>query len=30
MAFCDGSVQAVAYDIDEDVHRQQANRLDGN
>jgi prepilin-type processing-associated H-X9-DG protein len=30
MAFCDGSVQDVAYDIDEQVHRQQANRLDGN
>jgi len=30
MAFCDGSVQAVAYDIDQEVHRHQANRLDGN
>jgi prepilin-type processing-associated H-X9-DG protein len=30
MAFCDGSVQTISYDIDMDVHRQQANRLDGN
>lgn len=30
MAFCDGSVREVAYDIDTQVHRQQANRLDGN
>lgn len=30
MAFCDGSVQAINYDIDMQVHRQQANRLDGN
>jgi prepilin-type N-terminal cleavage/methylation domain-containing protein/prepilin-type processing-associated H-X9-DG protein len=30
MAYCDGSVQSVGYDIDEQVHRQQANRLDGN
>ncbi len=30
MTFCDGSVQAVGYDIDMEVHRQQANRLDGN
>ena len=30
MAFCDGSVQVVGYDVDENVHRQQANRLDGN
>jgi prepilin-type processing-associated H-X9-DG protein len=29
MAFCDGSVQTIDYDIDRDVHRQQANRLDG-
>jgi prepilin-type N-terminal cleavage/methylation domain-containing protein/prepilin-type processing-associated H-X9-DG protein len=29
MAFCDGSVRDVAYDIDMQVHRQQANRLDG-
>jgi prepilin-type processing-associated H-X9-DG protein len=30
MAYCDGSVHAVDYDIDRDVHRQQANRLDGD
>jgi prepilin-type processing-associated H-X9-DG protein len=30
MAFCDGSVRPVEYEIDRDVHRQQANRLDGN
>lgn len=30
MAYCEGSVQTVSYDIDEQVHRQQANRLDGN
>ena len=30
MAYCDGSVQTVSYDIDMTVHRQQANRLDGN
>ena len=30
MAFCDGSVQAINYEIDMQVHRQQANRLDGN
>lgn len=29
MAFCDGSVQQVNYDIDPLVHRYQANRLDG-
>jgi prepilin-type N-terminal cleavage/methylation domain-containing protein/prepilin-type processing-associated H-X9-DG protein len=29
MAFCDGSVRTVEYDIDAEVHRQQANRLDG-
>ena len=29
MAFCDSSVRDVAYDIDMQVHRQQANRLDG-
>lgn len=28
-AFCDGSVQLVAYDIDPLVHRWQANRQDG-
>jgi prepilin-type N-terminal cleavage/methylation domain-containing protein/prepilin-type processing-associated H-X9-DG protein len=30
MAFCDGSVQSVSYDIDPDIHRFLANRLDGN
>jgi prepilin-type processing-associated H-X9-DG protein len=30
MAFCDGSVRAVEYDIDAEVHRQQAKRLDGS
>jgi prepilin-type processing-associated H-X9-DG protein len=29
MAMCDGSVQSVSYDIDRNVHRFQANRLDG-
>lgn len=29
MAFCDGSVRVINYDIDRDVHRYQANRLDG-
>ena len=29
MAFCDGSVRPVSYDVDSDVHRQQANRQDG-
>ena len=29
MAFCDGSVRDVAYDIDADVHRRQACRSDG-
>jgi len=29
MAFCDGSVRTVSYDVDRDVHRFQANRLDG-
>jgi len=29
MAFCDGSVRDVAYEIDPEVHRQQANRLNG-
>ena len=29
MAFCDGSVREIAYDIDALVHRHQANRLDG-
>ncbi len=30
MAFCDGSVRTVGYDIDAEAHRQQSNRLDGN
>jgi prepilin-type N-terminal cleavage/methylation domain-containing protein/prepilin-type processing-associated H-X9-DG protein len=30
MAFCDGSVQQLSYDVDPLVHRWQANRLDGN
>jgi len=29
MAFCDGSVRTINYDIDRDVHRYQANRMDG-
>ena len=29
MAFCDGSVREISYDIDRDVHRYFANRLDG-
>jgi prepilin-type processing-associated H-X9-DG protein len=29
MAFCDGSVREISYDIDRDVHRHAANRLDG-
>jgi len=29
MAFGDGSVQFIAYDIDPEVHRQNGNRLDG-
>ncbi|MDZ4658735.1 MAG: hypothetical protein SH868_14260, partial [Bythopirellula sp.] len=29
MAFCDGSVQAIGYEIEDSVHRAQANRLDG-
>lgn len=29
MAFCDGSVREISYDVDRDVHRHQANRLDG-
>jgi prepilin-type processing-associated H-X9-DG protein len=28
MAFCDGSVQEISYDIDRDVHRQSAVRFD--
>jgi prepilin-type N-terminal cleavage/methylation domain-containing protein/prepilin-type processing-associated H-X9-DG protein len=30
MAMCDGSVHAIGYDIDPNVHRYLANRLDGN
>jgi prepilin-type N-terminal cleavage/methylation domain-containing protein/prepilin-type processing-associated H-X9-DG protein len=30
MAFCDGSVHEISYDIDMEVHRRQANRLDGD
>jgi hypothetical protein len=30
MAFCDGSVQSVSYDVDRDTHRYLAHRLDGN
>ena len=29
-AFCDGSVRAIDYEIDRDVHRQYGNREDGN
>lgn len=29
MSFCDGSVRAISYDIDRDVHRFLASRLDG-
>jgi prepilin-type processing-associated H-X9-DG protein len=29
MAFCDGSVRVVSYDIEKEVHRASANRLDG-
>jgi prepilin-type N-terminal cleavage/methylation domain-containing protein/prepilin-type processing-associated H-X9-DG protein len=29
MAMCDGSVRGLAYDVDQEVHRQAANRLDG-
>jgi prepilin-type N-terminal cleavage/methylation domain-containing protein/prepilin-type processing-associated H-X9-DG protein len=30
MAMCDGSVHAIGYDIDPNVHRYLANRFDGN
>ena len=29
MSMCDGSVHSLSYDIDSDVHRYLANRLDG-
>jgi prepilin-type N-terminal cleavage/methylation domain-containing protein/prepilin-type processing-associated H-X9-DG protein len=29
MAFCDGHVEALSYDIDIEVHRNHANRFDG-
>jgi len=29
MAFCDGSVRTISYDIDSLTHRWQANRMDG-
>jgi prepilin-type N-terminal cleavage/methylation domain-containing protein len=29
MAFCDGSVRLISYQIDEDVHRRLGNRQDG-
>jgi hypothetical protein len=29
MAMCDGSLQSISYDIDRDVHRYLASRLDG-
>jgi prepilin-type N-terminal cleavage/methylation domain-containing protein len=28
-AFCDGSVRAIAYEVDREVHRQSGNRKDG-
>jgi hypothetical protein len=28
MAFCDGAVQTVAFDVDPYVHRWRGNRLD--
>lgn len=28
MAFCDGSVEVIGYEISSEVHRRQANRLD--
>lgn len=30
MAFCDGSVQTVSYDVDWQVHRDMGDRADGN
>ena len=29
MAFCDGSVRGLTYDIEPQLHRRNANRLDG-
>ncbi|MEN1679300.1 MAG: DUF1559 domain-containing protein [Planctomycetota bacterium] len=29
MSFCDGSVRTLSYDVDQNVHRFQANRIDG-
>lgn len=29
MAFCDGSVRELSYEVDRDTHRYSANRLDG-
>jgi hypothetical protein len=29
MVFCDGSVQALSYDIEAKIHRRLANRFDG-
>jgi prepilin-type processing-associated H-X9-DG protein len=30
MAFCDGSVQSITYDIDPVAHRAQAHRFEGD
>ena len=30
MAFCDGSVHTIGYDIDWQVHRDFGDRADGN
>jgi hypothetical protein len=29
MAYCDGSVSTISYDIDPGAHRNLANRFDG-